>query len=104
MQVAGKVATGVNLNNAEPGRFPAPRGQGGDDRRPARLEGAGASSGSISPSRRQPTAASQVRGATTGRRGTAVGAILVQPSNHVAEERGSSPRTPRKCFLQFCRT
>jgi len=39
MQVAGKVATGVNLNNAEPGRFPAPRGQGGDDRRPARLEG-----------------------------------------------------------------
>jgi hypothetical protein len=65
---------------------------------------AGASSTSIDPNRCHPTAASQVRGATTGDSAIIAGTTCLQPLNHAAEERGSKPPTPRICFRQFCRT
>jgi len=62
----------------------------------------GASSSPISPSRRQPTAASQVRAATTGDAAGVVEGIFFHPLNQTAEEHGSNPRMPSICFRQFC--
>ncbi len=64
----------------------------------------GASSSPISPYRCQPTAASQVRGATTGDRVGSTGIRLPQPLNQAADEHGSTPPLPGMCFRQFCST
>ena len=56
----------------------------------------GASSSPISPCSRQPTAASQVRAATTGDRVGSAGIRLL--------EHGSSPRMPGRCFREFWST
>ena len=64
----------------------------------------GASSSPISPYRCQPTAASQVRGATTGDRVGSTGIRLPQPLNQTADEQGSSPRMPGRCFREFIST
>ena len=50
----------------------------------------GASSTSISPRRRQPTAASQVRGAATGDLPMIRATAVRHPVNHTADDRGSS--------------
>src|SRR5205823_14992959 len=64
----------------------------------------GRSSMSSRPCRRQPTAASQVRAATTG--GRPIGPVTAwrQPSNHGADEQGSRPRSVAQCFERFFKT
>jgi hypothetical protein len=63
-----------------------------------RRYGRGASSTATSPWRRQPIAASQVRGADTGGRPDGARIDVRHPVNHAADERGSRPRTALRCF------
>jgi hypothetical protein len=69
-----------------------------------RRRGCGDSSSPTRPCRRQPTDASHVRALTTG--GCPGGAAIDvrHPVNQPADDRGSRPRTPLRCFRQFWRT
>jgi len=62
---------------------------------------AGPSVKAINPSRRHPTAASQVRGGETGGGSDIEELALRQPVNHGAEEHGSIPPTAGRCLRQF---
>ena len=63
----------------------------------------GPSSSPIRPYRNHATRMSHVRGAATGSGPGAGRTGKHQPRNHAADERGSSPRAPGRCFRQFCR-
>lgn len=59
---------------------------------------------SINPRRRQPTAASQVRGADTGDLPTIPATAVRHPVNQTEDECGSSPRAPGTCFRKLFNT
>ena len=59
---------------------------------------------SSSPNCRQPIAASQVRARTTGGAGGTGPTGCRHPSKYIADEQGSSPRSPSQCLERFLNT